>query len=398
VNSHPTRRQFLATTLAASAGGWPIAAAREPKVPHELLEASRPSRLAKLPKDFADTVGSTLVRSRYQLTGKPALIEGAEKLLAMGTRLAKFWFDPHRIAQDYPYHSTWPETQSLVGLAETPYWQQVFAMPFSTILLIAQSPPEHGWRDHDDPARLAKITEEFASLTRMLYRDHGHRPLTIILQNWEGDWQLRGTGAAWNPPPDNWKLLCKRFARRLQARQDGVALGRASARPDAKLKVVHAAEVNRVADQWKGIPTMTEHVLPEVELDLVSYSCYDGMANAATLWQGIETIRRYARTSGPFGTKAVCLGEIGIPENLAPEAIGERWDTLLGTALAAKVVCIAQWQLYCNEPDPRTAPHPLPPFTDPRHLRGYWLVRPDGSLSETGKYFSGLWQRARSGE
>jgi hypothetical protein len=137
---------------------------------------------------------------------------------------------------------------------------------------------------------------------------------------------------------------------------------------------------------------MTEYVLPQVEVDLVSYSCYDAMADGATLLRALATIRRHARTSGPLGAGAVCLGEIGIPENVHPERIAERWDELLAAASLARAQWVVQWQLYCNELDPRTAPHPPAPIRDGRHLRGFWLLRPDGSLSETGALFRRLWQ------
>jgi len=49
--------------------------------------------------------------------------------------------------------------------------------------------------------------------------------------------------------------------------------------------------------------------------------------------------------------------------------------------------------------EPRNEPSKLgneakPPLTDPAQLRGFWLVKPDGSLSVSGKYLAGLWKRA----
>lgn len=385
---NPNRRHFIRAALAT--GLCPVFL---PSKSHAAEAAYQPLSRQTASKNLAERVGTTLVAGKYQLTDEPALIEGAKRMLAMGTRVGKFWFEPGRERSDYPFHSKWPEIGSLVDLARSPYWNEVFQMPFSTLMLIAHGRAEAGWQEKEagNTAFYQGITSAFESLTRQLYQDHGSRDLTIILQNWEGDWQIRGTGELWETPPENWKTLCDCFARRLAARQLGVNRGRATAPPGSKLRVLHAAEVNRVTDQWKGIPTMTEHVLPQVEVDLVSYSCYDAMKDGATLYKAIETVRRFAKTTGPAGPGAVYLGEIGIPENVAKDRIAERWDDLLGAAFSAKALYIAQWQLYCNELNPKFAPHPKIPIHEEWRLRGFWLVKPDGSLTETGKFFSLLW-------
>ena len=360
--------------------------------PSVASEAVRPSLHPERREQYRDVIGTTLVHGQYFLTAKPNLIEGAEQMLALGTRVGKFWFEPKRAARDNAWNSQWPAMKTLRDLAASPYWQTVFRMPFTTLMLETHSPGEEGWNADQPPSYYERIAAEWEELVRYLHAVHGDRSLTIILQNWEGDWQLRGTGVRWKVPPPDWRVRCERYVRRLKARQEGVNRARAAAPAGCHLRVAHAAEVNRVVDGWKGIPTMAEHVLPFVEVDLVSYSCYDAMQDGPTLARAIETIRRFARTGAMFGLEAVYLGEIGIPENVHPERIAERWDELLGTALAARVLYVAQWQLYCNELDPRTAPHPAPPIRDPRHLRGFWLIRPDGSLSETGTYFRRLWQ------
>ncbi len=338
-----------------------------------------------------DWLGTTLVEGQYYLTDRPNLLEGAERMLALGTRVGKFWFEPHRAARDYPWNSDWPQMRTLRDLAASSYWRAVFALPFRTLFLETHSPAEAGWNSDPGPEREARIRAEWEELLAFLYAEHGDKPLTLVLQNWEGDWQLRGTGVLWDEPPADWRQRCDRYARRLRARQAAVSAARA-AHAGARLRVLHAAEVNRVADQWRGIPTLTEHVLPLVELDLVSYSCYDAMADGATLSRAIGTIRRFARTTGPLGAGAVYLGEIGIPEMARPERIAERWHDLLTAARAAQVHWVVQWALYCNESDSRRDPPPKPPVTDPHRLQGYWLYRPDGSLSETGRVFRSLWE------
>ncbi|MBI5393778.1 MAG: hypothetical protein HZA91_00625 [Verrucomicrobia bacterium] len=399
-----SRRLFLSTLAAAAAdcgGAEKHAASGQTTSPAErerilnLINANRPSWLRRLPRDFRARVGAAHVAGKYHLTRKPFLIEGAEKLLELGARLGKFWFMPDGAQSSYPFNSQWGSYASLAELARSDYFQQLFALPFETIILEAQSPVEHRWQQAglgDD--FYEAVTREFYYLTAHFYRAYRDRPLTIVLQHWEGDWMLRGSGKSWNPPPADWRERCERMQHWLAARQAGVTKARAENGRSAKCRVAHAAEVNRVADLWRGIPTMTEHVLPGVELDLVSYSAYDSLADPMKLWDAIAEIRRHARTGPLFGKGAVYVGEIGIPENEQTENLTERWDQFMGVMLAARVHYVAHWELYCNEFAGKPSEPPKTPVTNPKLMRGFWLVKPDGSLSESGKYFAALWKRA----
>ena len=333
---------------------------------------------------------------RYHLGSKPFLIEGAEKLLALGTRVGKFWLTPDSIAKSYPFNSQWPVCTTLLQLAQTPYFAELFALPFSTFILEAHSPVENGWQSPGQPESFyAKISQEFYELTAHLYRAYARRAVTFVLQHWEGDWLLRGRGGElWNPPPRDWPERCQRMVLWLKARQAGVTKARAELGKDAQCVVAHAAEVNRVVDAWQGIPTMTREVLPKVEVDLVSYSSYDALKDPLTLWKCLAEIRQFARPSPLYGGQSLYIGEIGIPENDQPERIRERWDEWLGVLMAADVRYVLQWELYCNEPSAKAPRDAAGPVTDPQQVRGFWLVKPDGSLSESGRYLAELWKRS----
>ena len=359
-----------------------------------LVEEHQPSRLATLPADFNARVGATHVAGKYHLTSKPFLVEGAEKLIELGTRLGKFWFESKSPGRSYPFNSQWGEYRTLTDLAKSEYFRQTFALPFATIILESQSASEGGWKQELPPSFYESVTQEYHDLTAHLYQQYHDREVTFVIQHWEGDWLLRGAGKSWNPPPDNWKTQCAQMQKWLAARQAGVTQARAKFGQGARCRVSHAAEVNHVTDIWKGIPTMTDHVLPGVELDLVSYSSYDALKDGVTLYRCIEEIRKHAHTGPLFGPGAVYLGELGIPENEQPARVAERWDEFLGATLAAKALYLVHWELYCNELNPKIQPLPKPPIKDPSQVRGFWLVKPDGSLSLSGKYLSSLWIKA----
>jgi hypothetical protein len=360
------------------------------------IEAHRPSKLAQLPPDFKARVGATHVAGKYHLTDKPFLLEGAQKLLELGTCLGKFWFIPDGAKKDYRFNSQWGHYRTLTELAQSDYFKQVFSMPFATILLEAHTPADNGWKDPRKSERFyGALEKEFYEITKHLYQTYSSRKLTFVLQHWEGDWFLRGRGGEkWDPPPGDWQQLCRQMQKWLRARQAGVSTARDEFGKDAACKVLHAAEVNRVLDIHKGIPTMTDKVLPEVELDMVSYSCYDAMKDGVTLYGALEQIRKHAKTTGAAGKDFVYVGEIGIPENEQPKNLEARWDEFLGAALAFGAPYIVHWELYCNELNPQIRPAPKLPVTNASDVRGFWLVKPDGTLSTSGRYLSQLWKRS----
>ncbi len=99
-----------------------------------------------------------------------------------------------------------------------------------------------------------------------------------------------------------------------------------------------------------------------------------------------------------FGGRNVYIGEFGMPENLYPaERIQRAIPNVVKTGLDWGCPYIVYWQLYCNElKDPQAKP---PVKSNPRlrgdrlapaeagAMRGFWLIRPDGSKAWTWDYF-----------
>lgn len=393
-----SRRQFIKSGFCATAFsllGRAVAATEDESQILKKIEAFRPSKLSRLPVNFNSIVGATHVAGKYHFTNKPFLIEGAERLLSLKTRLGKFWLIPRTIQSSYPFNSKWGEYKTLVDCIKSEYFRQVLDMPFDTFIFEAHAPIEESWRRSNPSDDFYKnVAKEFYDLTKYLYQNYSKRDVVFILQHWEGDWMLRGrAGEMWKEVPTNWQDLCQRMIKWLSARQEGVRTAREEFGKGAKCVVAHATEVNRVTDAWKNIPTVTRNVLPNVELDLVSYSAYDGMHDPLTMWKCIQEIKSNARTGSLFGKQAVYIGEIGIPENEQKNNLGERWDSLMGVFLATGMKYVVQWELFCNEIKPEAKNVSLP-IKDGNLMRGFWLVKLDNTLSVAGNYFHSLWNRA----
>ncbi|MHC4727212.1 MAG: hypothetical protein ACYS17_08255, partial [Planctomycetota bacterium] len=178
----------------------------------------------------------------------------------------------------------------------------------------------------------------------------------------------------------------------LNARQEGVKEAKKEIGTDG-VWVYHAAEVNRVVSTMEeGRPNMVDKVLPYTKLDLVSYSAWDATAeyseNSQILHEALDFIAENMPDSVEFGNRNVYLGEFGMPENkFSPEKIKKVIPGAVETALNWGCPYIVYWQLYCNELKDNKQ---KPPVQSNDAVRGFWLIRPDGSKAWTWDYFYGL--------
>jgi hypothetical protein len=362
------------------------------------VREARPLSGGKIPADLKNRLGLTHYDGHYHLTDKPFLIEGAEAIHRLGMNVAKFWLREDELP-GYGYNSDWStalKSGRLVDVLMHEDYVKALEVPFRTVFLEVFPLVGNKQTFFAGDNNFADEEEQFHEVTAYLLRTYAARDITFILQHWEGDWMLRREeGGTWGQVlPEEVDRRCDAFIRWLSARQRGVERARKEA-VASKCKVYHAAEVNRVWDSTIGLPTLTNRVLPHVALDLVSWSSYDGMDSATKTWQGIELIRHHMRPSPTFGRNAVYVGEIGKPENGAKEAdIIEWWDRAMGVMLAMDIPWIVHWELYCNEPKDGTKSDRRPRKAE--EMRGFWYLRPDGSLSHGGRYLDTLLKHAGS--
>ena len=335
----------------------------------------------------AEIIGSSHVIPRYYFGDEDCLNQGAEVLLEMGSKVIKIWYYHGRETPDimYPWNSSWSTgaTSLTEGLDNTHY-TELFEKPFKTYVLNLASfvsPNPYYWKDELSQSQLDQEEEEFYEFTLALLERYEGSGKTFILQHHEGDWHLRGhTNPDLDPEPD----AMDRMIQWLNARQRGVNRAREEMAAN-DVYVYHAAEINLVVTSLNGRPNMVNKVLPFTNLDLVSYSCYDASLKYAedtastTLEEAIDFIKAQMPDSEAFGNDNVYLGEFGIPENNFTAAQVEAvMKNTVEAGLAKKCPYIIYWQLYCNELKNQEAKVPVKSNAD---MRGFWLIRPDGTKS-----------------
>lgn len=340
-------------------------------------------------KELRDIIGVTHVNGQYYLTDEDFLNEGADQILALGSRVIKVWF--HNPQRSYSFNSQWPDMDSLVETAQSPYFRKLFDKPFTTYIMMCFSMARNAsyWRNGITEEQKLDEQRQFYELTKHLLTTYKGTGKTFILQHWEGDWLIRGSyDKNVDPTPE----AISGMTDWLNARQEGVNQAREEVGLDGVL-VYHAAEVNRVVSSMKeGKPNIVNTVLPHTKLDLVSYSAWDATTahheNSQMFREAMDFIAKNMPDSPDFGNRNVYVGEFGMPENnFSTEQIQKVIPGVVETALDWGCPYIIYWQLYCNElKDPKQ----LVPVGSNDAVRGFWLIRPDGSKAWTWKYFYGL--------
>ncbi|MDV2496678.1 MAG: hypothetical protein RX316_10805, partial [bacterium] len=341
---------------------------------------------AKWQKGLPDILGVSHVDGKYYFGAEDFLNEGADRIGDLGSRVIKVWF--HRVDEKYPWNSSWPVMNNLVEQAQAPYFQELFAKHFTTFVLLAQTEVS-SFGDGMTAQEILDEQQEFYNLTTYLLNTYQNTGKTFILQHWEGDWLIRN--GSYDPEVDPTPTAIAGMIDWLNARQAGVDQARAEF-TGSGVKVYHAAEVNIVVKSMnQGKPNVINAVLPFTNCDMVSYSAWDSttggnIGNPEVLRNALDFIAQNMPDNNDFGDKNVYLGEFGLPEN---DYTQNQLETAVTqdtqTALQWGCQYVLYWQLYCNELVSGT-----PPISNNSDVRGFWLIKPDGSYAWTWDYFYNL--------
>jgi hypothetical protein len=343
----------------------------------------------------AFTAGVSHIDGKYRFTQNNYLVEGAQKISDLGSSSIFVYLTPW-FRREYPDESNrnWPASDpvGLDGLAQTAPYDQIFRLPFKTIVLtaftFANADSVQGIAQAQ--SRLSAEENEFYQLTKYLYSHFSGTGKTFVLKNWETDGFAATLGNTSGDIPQN---VVDDLVAWLSARQRGVTRARNEAH-DSSVLVLNGAEVNRVLDYAQnGLKRVINAVVPQVNADMLTYSSYDAMVYGSdaqsvqrSLTQAFQTIEKFAPDPQKLGNRRILISEYGLFENEQP---GDTWraDAVLSTAKSAGLFGAFLWNLYDNECKQNGQYSPVASAEgDPKRptnaqCRGLWIVRPDGTTS-----------------
>ena len=339
---------------------------------------------AAAPRDLANVFGVAHVDGKYFLTSEDFLDEGADQVLATGSKVIKLYLTPKR----YPWNSDWPHgIHSLVEMAQTPYFQSVFSKPFATYILTAYSigRSDDYWTAGVTDEQAKDETRQFHDLAKYLLTTYRGTGKTFVLQHWEGDWALRSLSKKdYDPDYVPTPTAIHGMIRWLNARQAGIMQAR-SEEGATDVHVYGAAEANRLEDSMAGKPGVANSVLPYTTVDFASYSSYAFLDTPERLSKAVDYLAAHLPATAAFGRNphSIYLGEFGYPESGAEgiEGVNRRINNALAVVNGKGLPWAVFWEVYCNEPLSKTPALPLNGKTNDSSLRGFWMVKPDGTPS-----------------
>lgn len=336
---------------------------------------------------FHSRVGTQTFDPAYQFESgtKDKLTETIDRIEAMGSDIVKFEMSDR---VDSTYNISLSGINTLSDLYASPVYQDVFTRRFSTYSIwafpLTIASLNNHWRDGypgfadypydgSDPDTEAKREyQELYDFVVTLRNDGNLAGKTILIGHWEGDNALRNNSQDPNYDPGTTAINgMKEWYRNRQRAVDDAKAATAS----SNVQIYHYAEVNLVLQlQWNSAyKTVITDVIddPAVQVDLVSYSCYDVSTNPPPptipdsnivnwLNWSLNKIQTDASFTGNFPlSRKVFIGEYGMPRlrwnGSAWEAFfseqqqADRAAVMMKAASNWGTPYIYYWQMFNNE-------------------------------------------------
>ena len=324
---------------------------------------------SKIFPHFNTRVGSQTFDPKYYFTEEGPLVETAKGLYEMGADVIKFSLSPK--LYNLPIN---PSLKSFKDIAcSYPDFRTVLDMPFKYFMIWVINEANGRESALDiflNEEKEHKIYSEIYNLTSYLLTTYNDSGKVFLIGNWESDWVLLDDYDASKEVDDS---RIEGMIRNLTIRQKAVE--------DARRKILHKnvwvghyAEVNRPLDaKDRQLKRMTNCVLPNVILDMVSYSSYDSLWPNRTT-EALSYIEENSRFTAYFDElfkKKVFIGEYDgywdfVQYGYCPtEKQAENALSVISSGIAWGAPFILYWEFYSNGLD------------NMREGEGFWLVDRD---------------------
>jgi hypothetical protein len=296
-------------------------------------------------------LGTQAIGGRYQFTQDEPLLESAKLIAELGSGIMKF-----SISKQASFGKTKanvrggnPGWKTLTQVAEQdPTHRAVLDRPFTHFFLWAYPFTTHGSAGTFKTAERDLEYREMFDLAAHLLRTYSGTGKKFYLGHWEGDWHLRPHFDPKQPFPEGFG---DNFIAWLSVRQQAIDDAKRDT-PHQNVEVWHYTEANLVEPFLKGGQCLANDILPQVEVDFVSYSCYDSLQRGIRddLHATLNHIELKLKPKAGLAGKRVFIGEYGFPaRRYSPEEQNRKSIETMIAAIEWGCPFVLYWELYDNE-------------------------------------------------
>lgn len=302
-------------------------------------------------------LGTHAISKSYQFTTENKLVEQAKKVREMGSNILKISMGPNSTDIYGITETTKSNTVLDLFTRNLPY-RTACDMDFKYIFMWVHTLTNVDWKNGISTANEKVLYDEIYNFVSHLLTRYDNSGKTFLIGNWEGDWILLPSyDRNATPNPAFVSNMIKWYQIRQKAVDDAKMASAAK-----NVFVYHYAEVNLALKGMEGKVCLAESVLPNVDVDLVSYSSYEAIQNKtyAQKKTDLTNIFNYLegklkpRASLPF-SRRVFIGEYGYQANASvPSTLQKQTSEtkeIMKIAFELNLPFALHWQMYNNEYD-----------------------------------------------
>lgn len=309
------------------------------------------------PEQYNYVLGTHAISGSYQLTSDNKLVEQAKRVREMGSNILKITLGKNS-PDIYGINESVKSTTTLDLFTRNAPYKAVCDMDFKYLFFWVHTLTGIEWKNGISPANEKVLYDEMYNFVSYLLQTYANSGKTFFIGNWEGDWLLiPNYDRTVTPSSESLTNMTKWFQIRQKAVDDAKKASNAQ-----NVSVYHYIEANLVLKGMGGEPCVAQSVLPNVDVDMVSYSSYEAIKNKtyAQKKSDLEGIFNYLesklkpKSSVPF-SRRVFIGEYGYQANAnTPSTFQKQFDEtkeIMRITFELNLPFGLHWQMYNNEYD-----------------------------------------------
>lgn len=305
-------------------------------------------------EDYNFVLGTNSFPSKYHFSSDSGMIEQAKQTRALGSNIFKTSITVKQL-KNYGYKAS--DVDNIMDVMNLiPDYDKIFGMDFKYFFFWLHTATGIEWKKGISKKQEEMLYDEMFDFTTYMLKKYNNTGKTFMIGNWEGDWLLHGEGKKDVTPS---KETVDNMTKWLQIRQRAIADAKSKSK-SVNVNVYYYIEVNLVVKGLNGGTCITRDILPNVDVDFVSYSSYesskkkDYQANKESLTKVLNYIEGQLKPKEglPF-KRRVFIGEYGGQAfEDKPETFLKQFDNIIDImqiSLEEDLPFTLHWQLYNNE-------------------------------------------------